>query len=106
MPVVGQLGRGGCFGVLAVVDLRLRSSSRNVERERDEEFHQLLLPGAVYQFRHGPHWSGDVHGGYAFAHRRFDDGNVLLDTSATDSDAGDHLAVAAAWHAAANCRMS
>src|SRR5258708_7778876 len=36
------------------------------------------------------------------AHRRFDDGDVLLRRSAADSDAGDHLALAGERHAAAD----
>src|SRR5207302_9801227 len=63
MAFVGQLGRGSCFGVLAVADLRLRGSSRNVERKGDEEFHALRL-----------------------SHRSFDDGYVLRCGSAADSD--------------------
>src|SRR5437879_8289883 len=40
------------------------------------------------------------------AHRRFDDGNVLLRRSAADSDAGDHLALAGERHAAAHRGVS
>jgi hypothetical protein len=40
------------------------------------------------------------------SHRRFDDGNVLLRRSAADSDAGDHLAFAGDWHAAAHRGVS
>src|SRR5437660_12456058 len=40
------------------------------------------------------------------AHRRFDDGNVLLRRSAADSDAGDHLALAGERHAPAHRGVS
>src|SRR6266496_3098185 len=44
MPLVHQLGCGGCLGPLAVLDLRLWSPVRNVDLELDEEFHDGLLP--------------------------------------------------------------
>ena len=47
MPFVHQLGRGGCLGFVAFLDLRLRSSVRNVDLELDEEFHSGLLACAV-----------------------------------------------------------
>ena len=40
------------------------------------------------------------------SHRRFDNGDVLLRRSAADSDAGDDLAFAGDWHAAAHRGVS
>src|SRR3954454_17183762 len=39
-------------------------------------------------------------------HRRFDDRDVLFGASAADTDAGDHLALAGEWHAAAHRGVS
>jgi len=45
MPFVHQLGCRRCLGVLAVLDLRLRSSVGNVDLELDQEFHGTVLGG-------------------------------------------------------------
>jgi hypothetical protein len=43
MASARQLGRGRCLGVLAVVDLSLRSPVGNVDLEVNQKFHELLL---------------------------------------------------------------
>src|SRR6266511_3262986 len=59
MPLVRQLGCGGCLGALAVLDLSVRGPVGNIDLELDQEFHGLLLL-PLCQTRHGRRRGGSA----------------------------------------------